>query len=187
MLDSRRPTANPVRLDQFEGVLQAESEWCWAAATASIFNYYASRSSGTRATVARQCRFVPYLEPGVAHPCLRYDKDEPLRECRASGCANPFANMPEDLQFELSRYGLLECEKIPFDGVARACGGRVVQGWFRSGGDLGHDRREPAGRAQGERLRLYGQTGVALSCCYWILPAAGRPADHLGSTVGARE
>ena len=69
------------KLPEFRGQRQEQTEWCWAAACASISDYYCRRN-GTKAPPLRQCQIVR----AVAFPHLNCCQD-PGR-CNVEGAMN---------------------------------------------------------------------------------------------------
>jgi Papain-like cysteine protease AvrRpt2 len=112
-----------VKLQNFRGINQAQSQWCWAAAAASIYNYYGSHATPAR-TSQPQCAFVQ--DQIKVCGCLRGLRNG---SCFKKRCWNPAANLPEHLNLELTRWGLLEFP-INCDGTEQRFGDRVFSGGF---------------------------------------------------------
>jgi len=113
----------PVVLENFQGVLQAQPDWCWAAATASIYNYYGARVKQIR-KAQPQCVFVRDQES--VDGCRL-----PIRPgtCIQTQCYNPTTSTPERLSVELQKYDLLEFIVI-CDGTQQRLGDHLYYGGF---------------------------------------------------------
>jgi hypothetical protein len=127
----------PVMLKGFTGVRQAQLDWCWAAAAASIYNYYAGHATPKRKEKS-QCSFVHDQIKGVTACLLRRFNGR----CREEHCANPATSKPEHLNFELKDYHLLSFS-INCDGTVQKKGNLASFGGFdwtevRNNIDLGH-------------------------------------------------
>lgn len=117
-----------VKIRNFSGVRQAELNWCWVAATASIYNYFATRST-LRPGDQPQCVFVGDQIMPPPYAC-RYAPKHPIpRDCLGHRCANPAAARPEYLSKELDKYGLMDYE-APLDGNTYRFDRRTVYGGF---------------------------------------------------------
>lgn len=100
-----------VELPNFVGVRQAQSEWCWAAAAASIYNYFAVHAEPPR-DKRSQCFFVDRQFRGIG-ACF---KENTPGDCTTRRCFNPAANKPGHLNYELQLDGLLTAQ-INCDGT----------------------------------------------------------------------
>src|SRR5262249_46706634 len=94
----------PVMLQGFLGVSQAQTQWCWAAAAASIYNYYRTLA-GDKWPELRQCDYVKcqLKKPGC------FSQPRPA-SCLDSHDLNRDADEQGQLYDELKRLGLLDCE-----------------------------------------------------------------------------
>jgi hypothetical protein len=120
--------SHPIKIRNFIGVRQAELNWCWVAATASIYNYFAGRSH-LRPGHQQQCVFVSDQIIPPPYAC-RYAPKHPIpHDCLGHRCANPSAAQPDYLSKELDKYGLLDYE-VPLDGTTWTFGRRIVYGGF---------------------------------------------------------
>ena len=79
------------RLAGFEGHLQAQETWCWAAAMSSVDRYFRSRPSFKATKSFPQCYWVRHQHPG---PACRRHKDivqaglpHDQTDCLDNGCA----------------------------------------------------------------------------------------------------
>jgi hypothetical protein len=114
----------PVRLEGFKGVRQAQDQWCWAAAAASIYNFYGAQASPSRLWQP-QCVFVRDQERNL-DGCLLNPRPG---TCIGSQCFNPATSVPEHLNRELKDYDLLECS-VTCDGTDKIVDNRVYHGGF---------------------------------------------------------
>lgn len=114
----------PVTLRGFRGVRQAQDEWCWAAAAASIYDYFAAQAMPPRPPRA-QCRFIAEQFPGI-DGCLQGGRPD---ACLTEKCFNPAANRPSHLNTPLRRHGLLRAQ-INCDGTEQ----RGEDGLLHDGG-----------------------------------------------------
>ena len=99
---------NPVIIEDFPRIRQAELQWCWAAVSASIYNYYGDRPCGVVRPPRPQCAFVADFVGSIRCECRR--KGQPVLDAcqrRESTCSE--ALEPQAPDAELKRYGLLEC------------------------------------------------------------------------------
>jgi hypothetical protein len=128
----------PVMLEGFEGIKQAQLDWCWAAAAASIYNYYAARAKSGQEK-RPQCSFIRDQIKGV-RACSREPGFD--GKCLKKHCANPVTSKPEHLNLELTKNHLLKFQ-INCDGTLQRSGNLVSFGGFdwdevRTNIDLGH-------------------------------------------------
>jgi hypothetical protein len=158
-----------VRLKNFRGINQAQDQWCWAAAAASIYNYYGAHATPERISQP-QCAFVPDQVRGFS--CRLKLRNG---SCFKESCPNPDTNRPEQLKRELQKWDLLEFA-IDCDGTEQRCGDRVFSGGF--------DWQEvetyiDAGRPIGIRVMVsMGFTG-AVSHFLVIVGYYRRPAERI--------
>ena len=113
-----------VTLQGFNGIKQAQNEWCWAAAAASIYNWYGIRANPGSAP-RPQCKFIRDQIKGTA-ACLRHAFDG---KCLSERCPNPVTSRPEHLNLELQKYGLLRFS-INCDGTTQSLDNHVCYGGF---------------------------------------------------------
>jgi hypothetical protein len=114
----------PVMLHGFKGIRQAELNWCWAAAAASIYNYYAAHEKPRRCEKP-QCAFIKD-QIKDARGCLRNAFDG---KCRTLRCANPVTSRPEHLNTELRNNHLLRFS-VNCDGTVQRKGNLTSYGGF---------------------------------------------------------
>jgi hypothetical protein len=110
----------PVMLPGFVGVAQVQSQWCWAAAGASIYNYYRALAGGVWPEV-RQCDCVE----SQLHKLGCFASPRPAC-CLDHHELNKDADKPGQLYIELKRLDLLACEPVLTDGTTsqQQCNGR---------------------------------------------------------------
>src|SRR5215213_3855777 len=108
-------------LQGFVGVAQAQTQWCWAAAAASIYDYYRTLA-GDEWPELRQCDYVKcqLKKPGC------FFRPRPA-SCLDSHDLNRDADEQGQLYDELKRLGLLDCEPVLTDDrtTLQDCNGRA--------------------------------------------------------------
>jgi hypothetical protein len=152
-----------MELPHFVGIRQAQTEWCWAAAAASIYNYFACRAEPPRAT-RPQCFFVDRQFPNSS-PC--FEQMQP-KACRTDQCFNPAANKPGHLNDELRKDHLLAAQ-INCDGTDQ------VGQW---------DRRIHHGGFDALEIKKAIDGGCPIALRVLLRIEDGQPISHFLAIVG---
>jgi hypothetical protein len=150
----------PVILESFRGVFQAQPDWCWAAANASIYNYYGARAKPIR-VVQPQCVFI--IDQEGIDGCCRPDRPG---TCIKSQCFNRATSVPEHLNMELAKYGLLEFS-VNCDGTDQKKGTLLSHGGF-----------------DGDEVRRYIDTGRPIGLRIVVSMDGDKPISHFLIIIG---
>jgi hypothetical protein len=150
----------PVMLPNFQGERQAQQQWCWAAAAASIYNYYGATVNPIR-SAQPQCVFVSDQE-GVDGCTLNPRPGT----CIKTQCFNRATSIPEHLNIELAKYDLLEFS-VTCDGTDQRLGDHVFHGGF-----------------DGDEIRTYIDSGRPIALRVLLAIVDDRPISHFVIITG---